>query len=111
MALRLSSPSIRHSNPSEISVGGSVMNSLTVVRSAANTALVQSRVTISATTRRYIAELFIGARLDEEDSAASAEILPPASLQHATIHEYDLRTVDRRAFSGRAARRSRNSHS
>ena len=34
VALRLSSPSIRHSNPSERSVGGSVMNSFAVVLSA-----------------------------------------------------------------------------
>src|SRR5580693_3191449 len=41
VALRLSSPSIFHSKPREISVAGSTMNSFAVVLSAANNEAVQ----------------------------------------------------------------------
>src|SRR5215216_3275428 len=51
-ALRLSSPSICHSNPSDSTVGGSVTNSPTVVRSAAASGVVQSSDSRSSANRR-----------------------------------------------------------
>jgi hypothetical protein len=54
-----------------------MMKSLTVVRSAANTAVAQGSATMTAAIRRYI-DPFIGARPNQQDSAASAGNLPPA---------------------------------
>ena len=46
VALRLSSPVIRHSKPKEASVGGSAVNSPAVVEVCANSALANSRPSV-----------------------------------------------------------------
>src|SRR5687768_1901425 len=64
-ALRLSSPSMCHSKPSERSVGGSVTNSPAVVRSAARNGAAQSSAMTPSATARIGGGLAGGERLGD----------------------------------------------
>src|SRR5881396_1547941 len=89
MALRLSSPSIRHSNPSETSVAGSVTNSLTVALSAAASgdARRSTKRTAAHRVALRIGEAFLSICLSAGDlSCGSQLVLHDLSALHHELH-------------------------